>query len=162
MTELRLRSGLLTVFVFVCVLYLREAVGFRELAAWAPLFAGSTALLLLGLALLRDVLRNIRSHFRHAVTYRRTIEFKDEDVITGENVRAMWRYLAWVLGLMALVAALGLRFAAPLYIGLFLRLDGRFPLRFVATAIVGTIAALWFFGNVVGFVWPESIFTNPY
>lgn len=162
MTEIRLRIGLLAVFVVVCVLYLREAAGFRQLAAWAPLFAGTIALVLLAAALLRDVGRNRKILFGDAADYGRTIEFMDGDAITSETVRAMWRYLAWVLGLMALVTALGLRIAGPLFIGLFLRFDARLPWRLIAPAVVGTVAVLWFFGDFVGFIWPESIFSNPY
>lgn len=162
MTEIRFRIGLLAFFVSVCVLYLRQAMEFRQLAAWAPLFAGSVALLIFGTAFLRDFMRARSARLGAANVYGRTLEFAAEDIITGETVRAMWRYLAWLLGLLGLVVALGLAIAGPLFIGLFLRLDARLSWRFTVTAMAMVIVILWFFGNVIGFIWPRSIFVNPY
>lgn len=162
MNESRLRIALLSVLSVVCILYLREAMGFRQLAAWAPLFAGSTALMLLGISLFRDIRRNRRILLGDSVKVARTIEFVDGDTITAETVRAMWIYLGWVLALVGLVAAIGLRIAGPLFIALFLKFDARLPTRFVALATAGTVVALWFFGDFVGFVWPKSLLFGGY
>ena len=160
--EIKLRLGLLTLLFVACAAYTMEALTFSELAQWAPLFAGAVATLLTAVGAMRETHRLwTRLRFDSDRTYRRTIEHVEDDGgVTQQRLRSASIQIGWLVGMLLLTWLFGLAVVGPLFVAIFLRLDSHKSWRFVLLSAFSVAIIMWFFGSVVGLLWPEGVLTS--
>jgi putative tricarboxylic transport membrane protein len=134
------------------------ASGWDFAAKIAPLIAGGTALLMGGVSLLNYIFR--RPAIREGENQRVSLDVAVDDAGAGTALvaRRASLFLAWLLGLLALIYLIGMLPALFLFIMLYMRIDGNerwSQAVFLAAAI--TVFNFVLFDYLLKIPWPRAV-----
>lgn len=130
----------LNVLVFALAVWaLTEALTFRPLAAYFPGTAAGMIALLVGIQMVMDV-RNLLTG-RPVLVRGMDVDSAVHDMGRSGLLIAL-RYIAWFLLFVALLSLTGPLVSSGLFVGAFVRLEGRWTWRGVVAAAVVLVAAV--------------------
>ncbi|HEY9539217.1 MAG TPA: tripartite tricarboxylate transporter TctB family protein [Kiloniellaceae bacterium] len=139
-----------------------EALSFSRLARYMPLYV-SVAGAALSLPLLLAELRRLRAPGGDAANRAPSSieEYSVGDPLTdAEERKRFWTtayYLGWMVGYVALIGIVSLPVASAVFLGAFLRLEGRMSYPFVGLSVAALVAALFAVTYLMHLRWPTSL-----
>lgn len=137
---------LASVFLYVGL----RGLTFPRLASYLPLFIGGTGALLCCAVLLRVLIGPPGSAEAPATSVHTSKADPDPR-------RTMLGWL-WILGLVLAIYLIGVRLAAPFWVGGMLLSEGRLRARWAVAITLSLWIGLWVFGEAMGLRWPENRF----
>lgn len=142
------------VLLSMTALYLYQAQPLDPLAAYVPLLAGSSSLILLTLILLREIYRLTKFGAGERTAMGQTIEGDSELELTRPVGIASLKYLGSMLVLLAAVWQAGLLISGPIFTAVFLKLDSRVKLWIALAVGVGVYATFVALNTYLEFALP--------
>ncbi|MGB3485449.1 MAG: hypothetical protein WBB07_24935 [Mycobacterium sp.] len=159
--ETRLRLIVCAVALIFAATYTGTALGFRQLAMYAPLAVGAAMTLLLALAVARESLR-LRSLRRgDETTFGRSFETASdagEVEVNGPTLLLVAKYVGWTFCLVAAIAVAGIYVAAATFLLLVIRFDAGMRWRTSLYITIGTLALIGALQLLAGIRWPMGLF----
>jgi hypothetical protein len=141
------------------------ALDYHRLARYLPVLAASIAFLAATITFVRD----LRRLHRFGTVLERYLaspapqQTEEDGSPTDEGTEsklalAARRYIAWTVGCCAAVVFLGLYPSVVIFLTAFLRTEARASWRFIVTGVVGTMAIIYGFSQIIDVRWPSGLF----
>lgn len=158
--ETRLRLIVCAVALVFAATYTVTALGFRQLAMYAPLAVGAGMTALLTLALAREAVRLVRLRRGEDITFGRSFETASdagEIELSKQSLLCSVKYVGWTVCLVAAIAVAGIYVAAAIFLVLLLHFDARLRWRTTLYITIGTLALIGALQLVAGIRWPMGL-----
>lgn len=151
-TEQVTRVVLFGILLVVSVLYTLRAREFQQLSRYAPLFGGFLAIGLFTIITAREAVRLVRTKRKIKQDFSRTMEYMEEEPLQARTLSSATMYMGVVLLFFALIWLVGMKLAAPLFVGSFMLLDKETSARQAVWSVVGVVGFVLIFQRM-GLSW---------
>lgn len=154
---LRLVFGVLIVALFAYVYV--AAQDFASLARVFPATVGAIGTLLAAGGVILDIVKVRRTGTCVPVRGSDTTATlgSPEPEVRRESLRAVLRYLAWLLGFVVVIYFAGVVVGVATFLAGFLHLEAKFRWWQTLIGVVATVAALLYIGDLMNLRWPPNV-----